>query len=53
MSLVAEMIPMTRNGRNWEAVSFRATIVRTNSRMTTMNSALLTARVIVTVNCSP
>jgi len=37
MSLVAEMILMTRDG----------------SRTTTMNSALLTARVIVTANCSP
>jgi hypothetical protein len=38
MSLVAEMIPMTRNGCN----SSRATMVRTSSRMTTMNSVLLT-----------
>src|SRR5258706_557481 len=51
MSVVAEMMPMTRNGWSWKPPpSSRATNVRTNSSTTTMNRASLTARVIATAN---
>jgi hypothetical protein len=52
MSLVAEMMPMTRNDWSWNAPSSRATIVRTSSSTTTMNSTLFTDRVTVAPNGS-